>query len=65
MAFFGQGIPVEHGGDPRTNGSTAADFDDVPAGEDRNSWQAKTQPGSSESRCPPFVSPVHPAVPPR
>ncbi|BGO96157.1 hypothetical protein NBRC10512_006689 [Rhodotorula toruloides] len=40
------GIPVEHGGDPRTDGSTAADFDDVPAGEDRNSWQAKTQPGS-------------------
>lgn len=46
---FAQGIPVEHGGDPRTDGSTAADFDDVPAGEDRNSWQAKTQPGSSES----------------
>ncbi|BGP28084.1 hypothetical protein JCM10295v2_007071 [Rhodotorula toruloides] len=40
------GISVEHGGDPRTHGSHAADFDDLPAGEDRKSWLAKTQPGS-------------------
>ncbi|GEM11798.1 hypothetical protein Rt10032_c17g5815 [Rhodotorula toruloides] len=41
-----EGISVEHGGDPRTHGSHAADFDDLPAGEDRKSWLAKTQPGS-------------------
>ncbi|GAA6019722.1 hypothetical protein JCM10207_009242 [Rhodosporidiobolus poonsookiae] len=40
-------IPVEHGGDPRTNGSRASAFEShVPAGEDERSWQAKTQPGS-------------------
>ncbi|GAA5988422.1 hypothetical protein JCM10908_003560 [Rhodotorula pacifica] len=38
-------IPVEEGGDPRTDGSHASAFDDVPAGEDRASYKAKTQPG--------------------
>ncbi|GAA6043019.1 hypothetical protein JCM8097_003891 [Rhodosporidiobolus ruineniae] len=38
-------IPVEQGGDPRTEGSRYEEFDDVPAGEDRASWKARTQPG--------------------
>ncbi|BGP58593.1 hypothetical protein JCM8202_002354 [Rhodotorula sphaerocarpa] len=38
-------IPVEEGGDERTNGSHASHFDKVPAGEDRTSYAAKTQPG--------------------
>ncbi|GAA5825555.1 hypothetical protein JCM5353_002338 [Sporobolomyces roseus] len=36
-------IPVEQGGDARTNGSAAKEFDNVPAGETQ---QAKTNPGS-------------------
>ncbi|GAA5890559.1 hypothetical protein JCM6882_002962 [Rhodosporidiobolus microsporus] len=39
-------IPPEHGGDPRTEGSRASAFEShIPAGEDEQSWQAKTQPG--------------------
>ncbi|TNY20184.1 hypothetical protein DMC30DRAFT_417227 [Rhodotorula diobovata] len=38
-------IPPEQGGDPRTHGSHASHFDNVPAGEDKDSWLAKNQPG--------------------
>jgi len=43
-----QNVPVEQGGDARTNGSAAREFDNVPAGETQQSQQAKTSPGSSE-----------------
>ncbi|GAA5970262.1 hypothetical protein JCM11641_001640 [Rhodosporidiobolus odoratus] len=39
-------IPPEEGGDPQTEGSQVSTFDNVPAGEDAASWQAKTQSGS-------------------
>jgi len=44
-----QNIPPEQGGNARTEGSHASHFDGVPAGEDKDSWLAKTQPGQSAS----------------
>ncbi|GAA5913404.1 hypothetical protein JCM8208_004753 [Rhodotorula glutinis] len=38
-------IPPEQGGNARTEGSHASHFDGVPAGEDKDSRLAKTQPG--------------------